>query len=330
VPKVYRHATSRRVLTLEYVEVIPVTDLNRLRAAGLDPQLIARRGTDLTLKQIFVYGFFHADPHPGNVFVLPGNVICLLDFGMMGRLDRRGRESFADLVYAIGRRDAPHATAALLRLTSRENDGEPDLRRLENDVAEFIDIHMTADLASLSFGRLLRELLELVRRHRLTIPPDMVMMMKAAATAEQLVARLDPDLNVIEAARPYVRRLKLGRLRPRRLLRDAMESGSELLQLAREIPGGARDLLRLAKRGEMRIGFEHRGLEKLLETHERVANRLSFAIVVAALLVGSSLIVHSQIPPTWHGIPVVGLLGFVAAGLTGFLLLISILRHGRL
>jgi ubiquinone biosynthesis protein len=327
VPKVYRAYTTRHVLTMEYVDVIPATDPDALARAGLDPKVIAHRGAELTLKQIFVHGFFHADPHPGNVFVLPGNVICLLDFGMMGRLDRQGREHFADLLYAVARRDAPQSTAALLRLTTHDDETELDLRQIESDVDEFIDLNITPVLGELDFGKLLRELLQLLRRHRLTIPPDLVMMMKAAATVERVVARLDPELNLVDAAKPYVQRLKFARFGPQRLLRDMADSGGELLQLAREIPGGLRDLLRLAKRGGLRIGFEHRGLEDLLETHERVANRVSFAIVVAALIVGSSLIVQSRIPPTWHDIPVIGLVGYLAAGALGFILLITMMRR---
>ena len=329
VPKVFRDMTTRHVLTLEYVDVIPMTDAAALQAAGLDPRVLAHRGTELTLKQIFVHGFFHADPHPGNVFALPNNVICLLDYGMMGRLDRRGRERFADLLYAVATRDETAVTRALLQLTEHD-EVEPDPARLERDVAEFIDVNIPATLRDLSFGKLVRELLNLVSRHHLSIPPDLVTMMKAAATAEQLVARLDPELNVIAEAEPYVRRLKLARVRPQRLWREAMDSGGELLQLAHEIPGAVRDLLRLTKRGEMKIGFEHRGLEHMLDVHERISNRVSFAIVVGALIVGSSLIVQSRIPPTWHDIPVIGLVGFLAAGGFGFLLLVSIIRHGRL
>lgn len=331
VPKVIHAASARRVLTLEYVDVIPATDVEALRAAGLDPKVIARRGTDLTLKQLFVHGFFHADPHPGNVFVLPDNVICLLDFGMMGRLDRYGRESFADLVYAVAQRDAAHAAAALLRLTTHDEEDEPDPRAIEADLTQFIDLNIPGRLAELDFGKLMHELLALTRRHRLSIPPDLVTMLKAAATAERLVTRLDPELNVIAVAEPYLRRLKLDRLRPGRLWREVLDSGGEFLQLVREIPGGVRDLLRLSKRGRLRIGFEHRGLEDLLQTHERVANRVSFAIVVAALIVGSSLIVQSRIPPLlWGDIPLIGLVGYLTAGALGLMLLVSILRHGRL
>jgi ubiquinone biosynthesis protein len=246
---------------------------------------------------------------------------------MMGRLDRQGREHFADLIYAVATRDAPQSTAALLRLTTHDDETELDLRQIESEVDEFIDLNITPVLGDLDFGKLLRELLQLLRRHRLTIPPDLVMMMKAAATVERLVARLDPELNLVDAARPYVRRLKVARFGPQRLLQDVVDSGGELLQLAREIPGGMRDLLRLAKRGKLKIGFEHRGLENLLETHERVANRVSFAIVVAALIVGSSLIVQSRLPPTWHEIPVIGLIGYLAAGALGFILLVTMIRR---
>ena len=330
VPKVFRDASTCRVLTLEYVPVIPVDDAAALAAAGIDPRILARRGTELTLKQLFVHGFFHADPHPGNVFALPGNVVCLLDFGMMGRVDRLEREHFADLIHAVATRDEVRATAALLRLTEHDDDADIDVGRLERDVAEFIDLNVTSSLRDLDFGKLLRELLELVSRHQLYIPADLVTMLKAAVTAERLVAGLDPDLNMIVAATPYVRRIKMDRLRPSRMLRDMMDSGGDLLQFAREIPGGIRDLLRLAKRGNLRIGFEHRGLERMQDTLERIANRVSFAIVVAALIVGSSLIVLSRIPPTWHEIPIIGLGGYLAAGAMGFLLLLSIIRHGKL
>src|SRR5262245_51607339 len=170
VPRVHRSATTPLVLTMEYVPVIPVTDVAALRSDGLDPKLIAARGTQLTLKQLFVLGFFHADPHPGNVFVLPGNVICLLDFGMMGRLDRAGRETFGDLIYAVAHRDSAHAATALLHLTEHDDDTDVDPRRLERDVAEFIDVRVAAELRDLDFGKLLQGLLDLVNRHRLRIP----------------------------------------------------------------------------------------------------------------------------------------------------------------
>lgn len=332
VPKVFHEETTTRVLTLEYIDGTPAADVDALAAAGLDRAKIAARGAELMLKQVFVHGYFHADPHPGNLFVLPDNVICLLDFGMMGRLDRRGRELFADLLYAAASRDAPRVTTALVRLSEdgHDDDIEPDLRRLERDVAEFLDIHMVTELGDLDMGRMLHGMLELTRRNRLPISPDLVAMLKALTTVERLAVTLDPKLNMVAAAERYIRRLKRERMSPRRVLTDFYDSGVELLHLAREIPGGVRDLLRVAKRGGLKLRFEHHGLENMIETNERIANRLSFAIVVGALIVGSSLIVHSRIPPTWYGIPIVGLGGYIVTGVMGMLLLVAIIRHGRM
>ncbi len=330
VPKVYRDFSTSRVLTMEYVEGVNVTDLEGLSRHDLNRKRIAARGAELILKQVFVHGFFHADPHPGNIFVLPGDVICYLDFGMIGRLDRRGREDFADLVYGAAAGDAAKTTAALLRLTVHDDELAPDLRVLERDVAELVDVHVVSELGRVEMGRLLQQVLQLVNRHRLRIPADLVTMLKAIVTVEGLGVRLDPELDMIKAAEPYVRRLKMERFSPGRILGELYDSGSDLLQLAREVPGGLREILKLAKRGGLRMTLEHRGFEKMLDTYEHTANRVSFAIVVAALIIGSSLIVLSQVPPKWYEIPVIGLIGFVVAGVMGLLLLLSIIRHGRM
>lgn len=330
VPKVFRSSSTPQVLTLEFIDGIRPNELARLTEHGHDLKRIAQRGAELILKQIFAHGFFHADPHPGNVFVLPHDVICYLDFGMMGRVDRRTRERFSDLVAAVAGRDAEKTARILLDLLEHDDDVEPDLRLIERDVAELIDVHLVSRLEEFAMGKLLQHLLELSHRHRLRLPPELVLMLKALATAEKVGAALDPGLDMVSQAAPFVRRLQIERYRPARMARDLYESGADLLQFVREFPGNLRDLLRLTRHGALKIGFEHRGLDHMLEVNERIANRVSFAIVVAALIVGSSVIVHSQIPPKWHEIPVVGLAGFVAAGVMGLWLLLAILRHGRL
>lgn len=330
VPRVHREATTSVVLTMEYVDGIPVTDLDVLRRAGVDPRRLAAHGTQLTLKQLFVFGFFHADPHPGNIFALPGDVVCLLDFGMMGRLDRQAREDFADLIYAVAQRDAARIATSLLRMTEHDGDEPPDVRALERDAAEFVDVNIPAELRDLDFSRLVQDLFAMVARHRLRIAPDLVTMLKAATTVERVVARLDPDLNVIAAAEPYVRRLKIDRMRPRRVLRELVDSGGQLIEMLRDMPDNLRELLRLARRGGLRMGFEHRGLDDIRATFEQSSNRVAFAIVVGSLIVGSSLIMHARLPPLWNDVPLIGLIGYLAAGVMGVALLLAIVRHGKL
>ena len=328
VPKIYREATTSRVLTMEYVSGIKASEIARLDEAGLDRREIARRGFDLIMKQVFVHGFFHADPHPGNIFILPGNVICYLDFGMMGRIGRKSREHFADLIMNIVRRDEVKVTDALVRLTI--SDEEPNHNALERDVAEFIDQHFYRPLKELDLGKLLHHLLEMAARHRLTVPPDLFLMIKALSTAEGVGRVLDPDFDATERAAPFVRRIQLQRLHPKRVAEDIYDSGSDFLHLIKEIPGELREILRQARQGRVKIEFEHRGLENMLFTHDRISNRVAFAIVLASLIIGSSLIVLSGIPPKWHGIPVIGLAGFIIAGVMGLWLLFSIIRRGSM
>ena len=328
VPKVYREASTGRILTMEYIDGIKASEIALLEEADLDRREIARRGLDLIMKQIFVHGFFHADPHPGNVFILPDNVICYLDFGMMGRIGRESRENFADLVMNIVRRDERKITEALLRLTVSEED--PDRHTLERSVSEFIDMHFNRPLKELDLGKLLHQLLDMVAKHRLSVPPDLFLMIKALSTVEGLGRLLNPDFDVTEQAAPFVRRIQMDRLHPKRIAGDFFDSGTELLHLIKEIPGEVRKILRQARQGKIKIEFEHRGLESMLSTHDRISNRLAFAIVLAALIIGSALIVLSGIPPKWHEIPVIGLAGFMFAGVMGFWLLVSILRRGRM
>jgi len=328
VPKVFREVTTKRILTLEYVEGIKASELEKLGEAGLDPRKIARRGFDLILKQIFIHGFFHADPHPGNVFILPNNIICFLDFGMMGRIRRQAREDFADLIMGIVQRDETKAARALTLLTIP--DEKTDLADLERDVAQFIDKYFYRPLKDLEMGKLLQNLVEMTTQNRLRIPPDLFLMLKALATEEGLGKMLDPDFDAIKQAAPFIKRVQMDRLHPKRIAGDIYDSGSEFLHLLREIPGEVREILRQARQGRVKMEFEHRGLEPMLSTHDRISNRIAFAIILAALIIGSSLIVLSGVPPKWHEIPVIGLAGFIIAAIMGFWLLISIIRRGRM
>jgi len=328
VPKVYGEATTKRMLTMEYIHGIKASEIESLEKKGLDRKEIARRGFDLIMKQIFIHGFFHADPHPGNVFVLDDNVICFLDFGMMGRINRESREDFADLLMSVVHQDETKAAYFLVALTISNE--EIDFHALEKDMAEFIDHHFFRPLKEMELGKLLHQLLEVTARYHLRIPPDLFLMLKALATAEGLGRVLDPDFDVTKQISPFIWRVHMNRLSPKRIAGDMFDSGMEFLRLMKEIPSEVRDILRQTRQGRIKIEFEHRGLEPVLSTHDRVSNRIAFAIVLASLIIGSSLVVLSGIPPKWHEIPVIGLAGFLIAGIMGFWLLASMLKRGRM
>ena len=328
VPLVYPELSTQRVLVMEYVLGIKASMTTQLREQGYDLPLIAERGATLVMEQIFVHGFFHADPHPGNVFILPDNVVCFIDFGQMGRLSRKDREDFTDLVLDLVAGDERTIVDGVLQVTVQL--GEVDREALGRDLGSLMDLYLYRPLDELEAGRILQDLLDLVTRHKLTFKPAFYQMMKALSTVEGVGLMLDPKLELIRLARPFMRRIRLERMRPARLAEEIARTGSGYLQLLRELPEELRTILRQLRGGRMRLEFEHRGLQALGAALDRVSNRIAFAIVLAALIVGSSLIVLSDIPPHWHDIPVIGLLGFLVAGIMGFWLLLSIIRHGRM
>lgn len=328
VPRVYRRLSTKKIITMEYVHGIKASEIDTLRQQSYDLKLLAARGSLFIMNQIFVHGFFHADPHPGNIFILPDNIICFLDFGMMGRISTKEREDFADLVIQVARRNEKKTVDAVLRITVPRE--PPDRACLENDIAELIDRHVGLPLKELEVGLVMQQLLELVFRHKLVLKPNFYLLVKATGTIESLGRALDPDFNIVAHAEPFIARIRLERFRPQRLLDEIMDSGSELVLLLREVPAGLRDVLSLIRQGRIKIEFEHHGLEGLYTHVERASNRIAFAIVLAAQIVGSSLIVLADLPPRWKGIPVIGLAGFLLAGVMGFWLLISMLRHGRM
>ena len=208
IPKVYRELTTERVLVTEFVDGIKVSLLDRLDDKRLRPPVDHPRGADILLTQIFEHGFFHADPHPGNLFILPNNVVCLLDFGMMGTVDRKTpAESFVELVDAVVRRDEPRTTQVLLKLTLWEE--SPTSGCWGKDVADFMGEHLYKPLKDIQIGRLLQNMLELAARHRMRIPPEIFLMMKALSTVEGVGLSLDPDFDMIAHAEPFIKAVKL-------------------------------------------------------------------------------------------------------------------------
>ena len=328
IPKVFRDMTTEHVLTMELVDGIKVSEIDRLDEAGLDRKTITVRGANFYLKQVFDFGFFHADPHPGNIFILPDNVICLLDFGMTGSVDRQTRENFVDFIDSVAHRHEAKATQVLLKLTSW--DDEPDIRQLERDVTDFMGQHLYKPLKNIEVGKLLSHLLELISRHRLMIAPDIFLMMKAMATIEGVALVLDPDFDMIAQTAPFIRRIKLSRFHPERIADDLIQLVSEMLQFVEKFPKDMLEIARLIRQQKLSLKMEHKGFDAMLATHDRISNRISFSIIIAALIIGSALIVISEIPPLFYGISLIGIVLFSTAAIMGIWLLVAILRKGRL
>jgi ubiquinone biosynthesis protein len=322
VPALYRQFSTKRVITTEYIDGIKASDVERMRLAGLDTRLIAERGATLILKQIFDHGFFHADPHPGNLLVLPGNVICFLDFGIMGVLSPTLKEYLVSILLGVVDKD-PQKIVRTLATASQHS--VIDTNGLEYDVTELLEEFAMLSLRDVNVGELLKRLTGLVIRYKIRILPGFYLLLKSMITIEGVGYSLDPGFRLLSYLEPFAKKIITERLNPVELLRAAYSSSKDIGHILRDMPYDVKDILDLMKTGRLHIEFEHRGLEPMLRTHSRLVNRIVFAVILASLVVGSSLVVLSGIPPKLYDIPVVGVIGFVAAGVIAFWLLISMI-----
>ena len=328
IPKIFWDYSGEIVLTMEYVPGIKISQLEKLRAQGYDLKEIARRGADAFLQQVLGYGLFHADPHPGNIFVLPDQVICMIDFGMVGRLGQDLKEQLLDLLQALLERDVERIISQLLY--SGELTDTADLKNLRRDLHDFIEDYYDLVLQDIKIGRLFSEFIEILTHHRIHFPPDYMMLAKALVVMEGVGRQLDPDFNMISHMRPYVQSLIVERFSPKNISAQASRIAVAYTSLAKNLPHDIKEFLNRLNRNKFKIDLEHRGLEKLVTDLDRSSNRVSFSLVIGSLIVGSSLVMQIDKGPMVFGFPLLGLLGYSIAGLLGLWLAVGILRSGRL
>ncbi len=323
VPRVFLELSSQRVLVTEYIEGIKISDIDALNRAKLDTGAIARTGARMVFKQVLEDGFFHADPHPGNLFVLSDGRIAMVDFGIVGRLTRREMELLGDLVIGAVKGDGEKIVEALSGLGFVPADA--DKRILIEDITTLIDVYRGRNLGQIDFRTAFRDLIWFMRRHRIIMRSEFLLLGRALSTYEEVGRALDPSFNVLEEARLLIRDLATRRAGFARLLR--FEILSDLVSSLVSIPRDLAKIVSDAREGRLKIEFEHIGLEKLTGEMERSTNRLSFSLLIAALIVASSLIlVRSDTYSRYH---LFGIGGFLLAAVVGAWLLINIVRSGR-
>lgn len=327
-PRVYWDQTGRGVLTLEYIDGIKVSDIDSLEKTGLDRRLIAGRGADFFLRQVLKYGFFHGDPHPGNVFILPGNVICLLDYGMMGRLDAQSKDFLTDFLICIVKRDVEGIISLLLY--SGDITDIPNVRGLKRDLSDFIDGYYDIPLQDVVVGRLFLEFIEIIASYRIYFRPDFMLLAKALVTIEGMGRDLDLRFNMMEHLKPLVEETARERVSPGRIARQAASNIMSYVNFAKNFPDDIKEILNRINRNKFKIDLEHRGLDHAIRELDKTGNRLSSSLILTALIVGSSLIMQTNRGPQLLGFPVLAVLGYSIAGILGLWLVLAIFRSGRL
>ncbi len=328
VPEVYRDFSTKNILTMEFIEGIKVSDLKALKEAKINSLIVAEQGCDLILKQIFEHGFFHADPHPGNILILKDNITCFLDFGMMGTLLPKHQDYLGNIILGVVNKDSKKITETLLRLTGTYNIENRD--QLEYRVSALVNQYTYIPFKEIKVGEFLNKLFKMLIDFKLRLPSDFYLLSKALITIEGVGTKLDPDFDMVAHIEPFAKDLLKKRLDPVKLAKDLYSSVAEFRLLIKDFPFEIREIIRQIKTGKLKVEFKHKGLEPMLIKHDQISNRIAFSIVLASLIIGSSLIVLSKIPPLWKGIPIIGIVGYIAAGIMGFGLLISILKHGKM
>lgn len=290
IPFVVEELSTVRVIAMEFIGGVAVNDLPGIRAMGVEPAEIARRGARILLRMIFEFGFFHADPHSGNLRVLPGGVIVPLDYGMFGQLDSRTRERIADLFTGLLAQDTDRVLRALDALDIRSEHADPVA--LRRDVSELVGTYYDLTLDTIDMGILLRELVAVIRTHHLHIPADLVLLIRSIVTIESLGRELDPHFDIAHQIQPFLRALMLRRFHPSRLLNRSIRAAEDVQRIATLLPEVLSQSLESIKRGELNVKFDLQGFERLVSRLTRAGNTLAGGIVISGLLVSSSVVLR--------------------------------------
>ena len=333
VPQVYPDLSSKRVLVLERIEGVRIDDLAAIDRQGFDRKEISAKGAGAFFKMVLQDGLFHADPHPGNIFVLPDGRLGLVDFGIMGRVTEENMEHFASVFVALAGRDYDALARQYVNLgfVSEESvDIDKFQRELKADLAELLEPYYGMTVRQIDFGAYVDRVTHILTRHRLRLPQNLYLMDKALITLEGILKQLDPEFDYFAAAQPYVEGLLRKRRSPRGMFRMAQKNLSALSDLANNLPRQLRTVVGKVLRGEIQVKLQHEGLQHAVRDLDKSSNRLAFSVITAAIIVASSIIIHSGQGQKLFGLPVFGLIGYVIAGLFGIWILIGILRSGQL
>ncbi len=334
IPAVFWQYTTSRILTMEYVTGVMLGDILRSHNQDHDLEKLARRLARATFQQILIDGFFHADLHPGNVAVLPGERIALMDFGMAGRLAEERQQQLSQLLLGLVR----HQSGQIVRVVAEMGVAgkEVDLFGLRRDVDILRDRYYDVPLSEVKIGKAIGEILNLAFKYQIRIPAEFGLVAKALITMEGVVEELDPGLSIVEVAEPFGRRLMRERMQPKRLWSDFSEQSLELGNHFLQLPGRLDRLLEQAEDGRLTVKLEHVKLEEALSRADRISNRfsfsiglLAFSIIITGFVVASALIAGVGGGFLWMRLPFLEI-GFVAVLIMGVWLLLAIFRSGRL
>ena len=329
IPKVYDEYTSPVMNVQERIVGIPGTDLAAVVAAGLDSKLLAARGAEAVLRMILIDGFFHADPHPGNVYYLPGNRIAIVDFGMVGRLSPLRRNQVIDLLAGLARLEEEPMIDVLLDWAG---DAVVDEPKLAADLSDLVFDYEGVALKDIRIAVLLRQFAALVREHSIVIPADLALMFKAIITMEGMGRQYDPEFQIVDHLQPLLQQARLERYQPGELLKSGRSAISNFFTVAGNVPRDLSRLLRDARRGKVRVDLDLKRLDQFGTRLDCTIDRATIGIMTASIVIGSSIVMTVQGGPTVFDLPLytmLGLGGYLIAFCNSVWIMFGIWRSGK-
>lgn len=327
IPRIYWDLTTKKILTMERIYGIKIMDTSALREKGWDLKKLANIGTEAFMKQIFIFGFFHGDPHPGNIFAVSENQIAMIDFGIVGYLDRNAIRMLTDLFTAAARRDVEKIVSTLMEMEALS--GETNIRRLKEDISFLLNLYYNLPLKKLNIGEALKELLLIAYRNKIKLPAQLSLLFKSIITLEGSGKYLNPDFSLSIAAKGFIKEIYYHRYHPKQLLEGLKDYSEEVFFSFKYLPKQLRMLMKKLENNDLKLQIHHRGLEGLDRSIDRVTNRISLSMITSALIIGSSLVIYNNAGPKIGNLSIFGIGGFLIASFLGLGMIISILLHSR-
>lgn len=324
-PRIFRELTSRNILTMEYIDGIKITDTTALESKGYDMNDIGRKLALSYFKQVFEDGYFHGDPHPGNILV-KNKKIYFIDFGIMGSLSIPMRDVLNDIVISIAYRDIDKTISSLLAIGIKK--GYVNRARLYEDIDYLFENYLSISLENIHISELLEDIFDVAKKNNIRLPKDLTLLIRGIVIIEGVVAKIAPDIKILDIAIPYVKSTNKSKLLPD--FEDFMFNAYNTVKDTAALPSKAIRLINSINNGRVKLQLEHRNLSKHINELNKMVNRVVFSLIVSSLIIGSSLILNTSVGPKIFGISIIGITGFIIAAFLGLWLLISILKSGKL
>lgn len=326
IPKVYKEISSKTLLVMEYFDGLKFREI--IASPINDRKKVAENGLHAATKQILEDGFFHADPHPGNLIIGEEMQLCFIDWGMVGRLTDEDRYELIDLLGAVVDKDSQKLTKTFVRICAKAGN-EVDFKELERRIMELLDRYHSIPIEQMNIGNFLISILSILRNFQLKLPREYIIMIKALITADGTARLAYPELNVVEEVKSQIHNISRKRYSPENVWKSIKGSFGNILAIKRELPHQLISIVEKIEQGDLGINFRLEKLEKLVDSMENASNRLTIGIITGAIIIGSSMIITTGVKPFLFGYPALGVIGYLISVVLGLWLVVTILRNKK-